>query len=767
MKKLLILPVILLFLTVLLFFQPLFLKGDLPIPSDTIIGMYHPFRDLYAKEYPRGIPFKNFQITDPVRQQYPWKSLSIDILKKYQLPLWNPYNFSGTPLLANFQSAVFYPLNIVFFLFPLSIGWSVLILLQPLLASTFMYLFLRNLKLSIPASILGSVSFAFCGFFVSWMEWGNVAHTGLWLPLILFAIDKLVLSIKYEASSIQNKNLLLWSSILLFSITSSFFAGHLQVFFYLYLVSSAYFLFRWFESGRSKKVIFLYLLLNALFLTLTAVQWLPTFQFIFYSARGLDQISTSVAGWYVPWQNLMQFIAPDFFGNPSTLNYWGVWNYGEFIGYIGFIPFVLALYAISVKKEKVVWFFFAVFILSLAFMLPTLFAKIPFKFSLPFISTSQPTRLLYLVDVCLPILAAFGLDGVLKKPKKVYIPLIVVGVAVLGSWAFIFFNQQMPTALQVTVDNLSVTKSNLKLPTILYVVSLLIFAFYFIFAKKFKSAKNIVIIAVFLVTIFDLCRFSSKYLTFADQKYLFPQTKILSFLQKEKEPFRVISADSRVFPPNFSIMYKISTPDGYDPLFTRRYAELSAAVSRNQPNISPPFGFNRIITIQNYHSELINMLNVKYVLSLEELHSESLKKVLTEGGTKVYENLEFIPRAFFVENTLRAASSQDSINKIFENSRSLRTTAIVEDPEMERQKAWGSSVIINTKAIITKYEENTVVIDTENNQEGFLVLADSFYPTWHAFVDGKETKIYLTDYNFRGIIVSSGKHTVVFQNQLL
>src|SRR5689334_7457327 len=100
MRKLL--PFGFLVVFILLFFKQVFIGGYLPIPSDTIVGLYHPYRDLLAKEYPRGIPFKNFLITDPVRQLYPWRQLVINAEKKLQVPLWNPYNFSGTPLLANF-----------------------------------------------------------------------------------------------------------------------------------------------------------------------------------------------------------------------------------------------------------------------------------------------------------------------------------------------------------------------------------------------------------------------------------------------------------------------------------------------------------------------------------------------------------------------------------------------------------------------------------------------------------------------------------------
>src|ERR1700693_963866 len=134
MKKFAFLPLVFLLLIILFFFHSFLIQGKLPIPSDTIIGLYHPFRDLYAKQYPNGLPYKNFLITDPVRQQYPWRNLSMFSEKNGELPLWNSYNLAGAPLLANFQTAAFYPFNLLFFVLPFSISWSLLILLQPLLA---------------------------------------------------------------------------------------------------------------------------------------------------------------------------------------------------------------------------------------------------------------------------------------------------------------------------------------------------------------------------------------------------------------------------------------------------------------------------------------------------------------------------------------------------------------------------------------------------------------------------------------------------------
>ena len=191
MKRLINFPLFIFLLTVIIFFKPFFFEHKNPIPSDTIIGLYHPFRDLYAKEYPNGIPYKNFLITDPVRQQYPWRFLAIEQERSWQLPLWNPYSFAGTPLLASLQSAAFYPLNIIFSFLSFSNAWSILVLLQPILAGIFLYLYLRNLGLYRFSSLFAAITFTFCGFFISWLEWNTIGHVVLWLPLILLAIDKI------------------------------------------------------------------------------------------------------------------------------------------------------------------------------------------------------------------------------------------------------------------------------------------------------------------------------------------------------------------------------------------------------------------------------------------------------------------------------------------------------------------------------------------------------------------------------------------------
>lgn len=752
------------------FFNKVFIGGLLPIPTDNIVGIYHPYRDFYSKEYPRGIPFQNMQVTDPVRQQYLWRELAISQMKKGELPLWNPYNFSGYPLLANFQSAVFYPLNLAMFVLPFEYGWSFLIISQPLLAFIFMFLFLRNLKISKVGSFISSIAFAFSGFFVSWLEWGNVVSTALWLPLALLSIDKIFenydgrLNIKNKISKMhmKDKKLILWFIVILFALASSFFAGHLQTFFYLAVVSTAYFIFRWLRYGRIFKILYVFLIFTILFLILTAVQWIPTIQFISLSARSIDQNYLNIEGWFIPWQNLVQFIAPDFFGNPATLNYWGVWNYGEFIGYVGLLPLILALGALIFKRDKLVLFFGFILISGIIFAFPSVISNLPFWLNIPFVSTSQPTRLMYIIDFSLVVLAAFGFDYFKKNKERIIVPLVIVSLMFLSLWGYVKLNIVLPEFVRLVPDNLAVSFSNLRLPTLVFALTLTLFCLNtFIFKKNIKLS-NLIYILIIIVFLADIFRFADKYTVFSDKKYLYPNTKSLDFIKNQSGNFRIMETDSRILPPNFTINYRLESIDGYDPLYLMRYAELAAAIGRNKPNINTPFGFNRIITPQNYQTNLINVLNVKYILSLAEIDMQNLEKVFEENETKVYENKNYIDKAFFVEKTIGSENKYDSIEKLFEQKSNLNKVAIVEGEKYNKyNRIWTVG-----KAEVVSYEANRIAINVESDGDGFLVLTDSFYPTWKVEIDGVNSEIWRVNYNFRGVVVPAGSKEVVFTNHL-
>ena len=81
---------------------------------------------------------------DGVAEFYPWRLFAAQTLRAGWLPLWNPHQFCGTPFVANSQSAVFYPFNLLFVLLPVVRAFGVSVLVHLTLTGWFMYGFLRS-----------------------------------------------------------------------------------------------------------------------------------------------------------------------------------------------------------------------------------------------------------------------------------------------------------------------------------------------------------------------------------------------------------------------------------------------------------------------------------------------------------------------------------------------------------------------------------------------------------------------------------------------
>ncbi len=578
---------------VAVFFYQVLLRGMLPVPADALVGLYHPWRDMYAQTNPRGVPFKNFLITDPIRQQIPWRKNVIDEWKNGRLPAWNPYAFSGTSLSGNIQAAIWYPFNILFVLLPFVTAWSLLIIIQPLLAGMWMMLYLKNRRMSAAAAFVGAVAFAFSGFAVSWMSWGTMVHVMLWVPLALLAVDR------WKAKES------LWQWVLSATVVFMITAGHVQIALYCLLLVCGY--AWWHKRGALLAKAF------PVGLLLSLPVWWPVVRTALGAGRLVEATWKNAEGWFIPIHHLAQFIAPDFFGNPATLNYWGTWNYAEMVGYIGIAPLLFAFLGLLRFADRWVKFWVGAGIVALLFSLATPVATLPFVLNLPVISALQPTRLLVIVVTALAMLAASGFDDWQRiKKSRMSFALLLLGSLLGALWLVVLSGKSLWPEM---IEQLAVAKRNLILPSGFFAVA----AFIILMRRFLPRLSGIAIVALLLLSSFDLLRFGWKFTPFTPREYFFPETQIISFLQAQPKPFRVMTTDDRILPPNVAGYFGIESIEGYDPLYSLLYEHLLVAAQRGKADIAPPYGFNRILTMRNLASPLLPLLNVRYVLSLDRI----------------------------------------------------------------------------------------------------------------------------------------------------
>src|SRR2546426_5707939 len=110
-RSLALVPVLLILIGI--FFYKNILGARPAIPFD-LFYRFPPWENGAAD---RSIP-QNFELSDQAVQFHPWWTLIVDEVMMGRLPLWNPYSFCGSPLFANGQSGLFYPLKAVNFIFP-------------------------------------------------------------------------------------------------------------------------------------------------------------------------------------------------------------------------------------------------------------------------------------------------------------------------------------------------------------------------------------------------------------------------------------------------------------------------------------------------------------------------------------------------------------------------------------------------------------------------------------------------------------------------
>ncbi len=732
-KKSVFLALTILFLVNLFFFRPFYLKGQLPFPGDLLLAEYNPYRQSSFFGFAAGaIPHKA-QSFDTLCQLYPWRWLAISQLKQGQWPLWNPYNFSGAPLLANFQSAVFYPLNFLYGLADFKLAWGIQVILQPLLASLFFYLFARRLKISLSGSLLSAIAFGYSSFMTVWLEYNTVGQVILWLPLVLLAIELLL-----EKVSFWRGSLLVWS------LTFSLLAGHFQDFAVVWLFSLIYYLL------RSRRLVWLWLLP----FFLGAVQLLPGLELIFHSARSplaKDFLMSKVL--LRPYQLINAFV-PDYFGNPATRNYLLDDTYIGKVLYIGLLPLLLAVINLLRKKDWYLKFFLisagGTLLLAMATPLSS------WLYSWPLFSSLSPTRILFIFQFSLAVLAGFGFDWWQKVAVRRWrYALLGIGLVFLTAWLFSLGKFA------------SVTQRNL-----LYSSAVLAVAAGLLLLKKIRFAGWLLPWLLIIFVVLDLGRFFQKITPFSPPEFIFPETEIFNFLKQRDGRFW--GYGTAAVSPNYNLIYGLFSSDGYDPLYPRWYGEylrLSEGgqfkpAIRSNANIAP--GFGREDFPQNQaRQKILKMLNVRYILDRIENDTdettflpEDYPLIYQKDGWRIYENKKAADRAFLATKVYYVAD-QTEFEEIFNSPDFNPGSQVILAGESEDQEfSRGQTEIISG-------ESQRIRLQTKSNGPGLLVLTDADYPGWRARVDGQTVPIRRANHALRAVAIAPGEHEIEFHYQPL
>lgn len=260
---------------------------------------------------------------------YPLKHLSAEHLMAGRMPVWNPYIYTGQPLLANPQAAVFYPFSMLFLFLPLPFAFTAFMAVHIALAGVVMLLFLRVISRSSSAALFSSIAFMLSSFMVFKVVAGHpVALSGyVWLPLIMLLLEKTA-----------HANDHAWPLLLGGAAALQLLSGHA---FPIYV--SVVYLFFHLAATRFSYIARLLPAAGA-FCAVAAVQLLPTMELSGAVEKGNWPLL--VERYSLPLRNLLTVVLPGYFGTLHGGNFiegdipsYFLEKYGL---YFGLIPALLA-----------------------------------------------------------------------------------------------------------------------------------------------------------------------------------------------------------------------------------------------------------------------------------------------------------------------------------------------------------------------------------------------------------------------------------------
>lgn len=677
-------------------------------------------------------------------QDRPFLLFSARTIASGYLPLWNPYHEGGTPFLANFLSSPLFPLKGILYLFPpLSIYTYYLIFCLGM-AGFFTYLFCRLTGLSRYGAFFAATGYMLSGYLISYLQWNILVSLAALLPVVFITFQRTFL--RKNLSSILLAGLALHLLLMAGNPTAAFVAVFSASLYFISLVLTQIRKDRrvkiWAVSIRNLALI------GGLGILLTAVLFLPFLELlphgysykeepdnvmINFKRLGTDGLK-SIASLFIPHYKSVWFISPLYRSNTYAYQ-----------GYCGLVTLVLAAYALFTKPFN--WPLIAVLLFNSGFafgiapmsalnfvfpfnQIPAEYGLIPFSFSLI-------------------VLAGEGLDKILKNFK----PLLFYGIISILSWITLNFFAGLSRSVN-WLDSPWEEWKNLQFSISFFILILLL---------NYILKPSPRPMAFILLGYCDLF-YNGYWINSPQPKFYYPETSPIQKLKSDESIYRILGMDG-VSRLNTGMIHNLQDLQSYMTLILRRHREFMAL---GDPKILT--GISTATEV--YDSPLWDLMNVKYILRRSDKPIPSNKDfplVYQNPYLLIYENLKAFPRAFVVPRVQVVESKSQALQVLNESRTSLRQVAILEAEE--DKEALEKASVLNTspplqegdyRVKIDFYHLHRVILTTELKIPGFLVLSDTIYPGWRVRVDGKEEKIYPTDYAIRGVFLDKGTHTVEF-----
>ncbi len=691
---------------------------------------------------------------DFVEYVYPTQSFAAS---SSGIPFWNPFTFNGMPFFGDAQVGFFYPFNRLLDMFvgtggTLPVGAAqMVIIIHFFIAQLSMYFLARSFRISSFSAILSSVSYAFSMLMICHVIHPMMIYHLSWFPLIVMFMIKGLRESNIRCGAIAG--LLLGMTMLSghpqTTLYEMFFLGLIFIWYLIADIKNKAF------SGKSAtRFIIAGISVFIIAAGIFAVQLLPTNELAGYSQREEITYEKSSEG-SLQFKQLYSAVVPKVFGyiDPGKEQEYAQFYlqfpdgykthyFWETSYYFGIAALVLGLLGIAGTWKKRETAMLAVFaFIGFLFALGANGPIYKIFYGLPlFGSFRNPARMMFIVIFAFSLLAGFGMDLLwqkVKDKKTLYFFLAAAAIPVI--MALITSSGSNFGGFGTPEQFIAEIKSSAHISLLIIAIVLITG---FLVNRKTLSFQNgaMVIIIAAVIDLFLAGAYFNKSPQNPADKYIVDaklNEKIEKFVPKlPDEPFRtsmrLYNPSYMAMPRNQGLLSRIMLVEGYNPLVLAK-------------GIPPVFeGLDKDQSRQKIH----DMYNVKFEIGIDS----------AIGYAKFVERKTMFPRAWLV-NTVRVVKPEDVEYTMKKNDIDYRREVVLEEAPLASMTG-DKKQFDDTAVKCTEYENNSIKYDVNCGEQTILCFSEIWYPSWKAYVDGKESKLYRANYCFRAVEVPAGSHEV-------
>jgi hypothetical protein len=665
---------------------------------------------------------------DLATQVLPWFEEQARFWGKGTIALWDPTMWAGQPFVGQNQPGTAYPLNWILFALPMRnngfIRWDALqwyFVVTRFMAVAFCYWLCRDLGRSRIASLLGGVIFGLGGFIGStgWPQWVNGA---VWLPLVFLFL--------LRAS--RTGNMLRNAALSGMFLGIAWLSGHHQAPLFETLAAAGAWLYLIFRSG---KVDWHFVRAGAaamLFMGLTgALQILPAYEYGHRAERWVDGPNPITWNQPIPYSSheIHDLKPVDLVG--IVFPYLHT-NSDPFVGVAALALAFLGL-AICWRDHPRVRLFAAAGLGGLVYALGqfSVFQGLLYGLVPELDKARTVSAAIFIFQFGIAVLAAFGVDQLGSSDLSPWRRRVM--------WALLSFAAATLTIFQAVLFSKTVMPgpaTSILVPFLAFAMAALLYAS--IRGSVTRTQTGVLMVLLVLMELGNNTSSVIKSRTDADSAKWLDQMRanadVAEFLKHQPGFFRATVANG-AFVENWGEYHGVDMWQGY-----------LASVTLNM----------RRFEYWKFPARML--FGVAYTIADKPPLDGGEEVFAGVSGMKVYRYKEVFRRTWAVHQLRQVHDAKEGDQAITNHLAELHDMAFLFEPPPPLE-ACG----LPDDVELREHTPNRVSIEARMSCQGMVILSDTFFPGWHATIDGNPASIYEVNEAMRGVVVPTGVHTLTFQ----